>query len=314
MNSVVHKFSTYCRVCGLEPGELGSLFEKQRGGITPAEMIFHCIQLTIDPSDERPSNICRKCIKDLNISYKFCDLIRKSETKFQQMVSKQQTPPPEIKVESILLEEVKEEEGEEHDVANDFDFFVNEIEEQKDKVENVQPKSEQKPLRKQRRKRLKKPQTPERLFECHKCKDMFKIRKYLSRHMKEHSDATPNRCNVCGMYFSNVQFNRHLCKGESVQCEYCPEIFRSTLNLLKHVELHKDNIILNPCNLQATCSKVMPMKYLLECHASEHSHLATFVCECGNAYQNMDNLKAHKLYVHSSKRKLMSHICINTIT
>lgn len=68
-----------------------NLFETQEEDISLSEMISHCTQLKIAPHDNRPPNICKKCIKNLNISYEFRQLAQESDEKFRQMALSQES-------------------------------------------------------------------------------------------------------------------------------------------------------------------------------------------------------------------------------
>lgn len=60
-------------------------------------MISHCLQCPIQLSDNRPPNICQKCFAQLKSCYKFCNLARSSEEKFQAIV---------LSTETMKIEEV----------------------------------------------------------------------------------------------------------------------------------------------------------------------------------------------------------------
>lgn len=89
MNSLVLEYSKCCRICRKMPRAMVSIFDTRKKGILLAEMISHCTQLTIEPSDDRPANICKICTKNLYTAYDFCNLAKKSEQEFQHIVQLQ---------------------------------------------------------------------------------------------------------------------------------------------------------------------------------------------------------------------------------
>lgn len=105
------------------------------------------------------------------------------------------------------------------------------------------------------------------------------------------------------MFFSTTKFNKHLCKGKSVQCEYCDSgPFNTTLSLSQHLTIHKKDYILKNCS---KCSSAFPTKWELETHSQKHldSTLATHVCDlCGAAFSKKARLYYHK-FSHNSNEK-----------
>lgn len=140
-------------------------------------------------------------------------------------------------------------------------------------------------------------------FECHKCRQKFKDRNSLSKHLREHKVETPHKCTICGMYYSEINFKRHLCKGNSVQCEYCTESFETTLTLLEHLETHELNKILRKCE---KCPKLVETKYFFDCHMEQHQIGATYQCEiCKQLFDHCSTLCAHKI-VHTNETGKLS--------
>lgn len=131
--------------------------------------------------------------------------------------------------------------------------------------------------------------------ECYKCKLRLTNLNGLREHMKMHIDATPNKCKVCQMYYSTKRFDRHLCKGKNIQCEYCTKVFNSTIKLLKHLESHKDQLLMNHCPKTHCASKQFPMKSLFEWHLEMHSRmLPHFQCTmCDNRFTSRSCLLKH---------------------
>lgn len=91
MASVANDFLDLCRICAKKSKAMLALFEIRKEKISLVEMISHCTQLKFTPNDNRPQNVCRKCIKNLNISYEFSQLAKESEENFRQMVLSQES-------------------------------------------------------------------------------------------------------------------------------------------------------------------------------------------------------------------------------
>lgn len=321
MDSEFSEFSKYCRICAEAPCALSSLFETHKKGIQLAEMISCCTQLKIASNDNRPPNICKKCIKNLSISYEFRQLAQESEEKFRQMVLSQEK---EFKMESDdsmggdieFKEELFSFEDNtftEHDQSESDDFkrltaFIDPtaicVNQPKTdlKIEHAKPiksskRQSNKKVRKKKSTKKKSKWCFASKFECHKCKTELSTPSDLRSHLKEHVDATPNECNVCQMFFSNKNFERHLCKGKIIQCEYCSKEFTSMEQLTRHLENdHKNHLIMSKCG-QPKCKKRFAMKLLLEWHVQLHSNrFMSFVCAiCQSGFSRLSSYEAHML-------------------
>lgn len=147
-------------------------------------------------------------------------------------------------------------------------------------------------------------------LECFKCKlTHFNSLKHLHQHLKDHNDATPHECTVCGMYYTETNLKRHLCKGTneaSVQCEYCSYSFDSTTALLEHSKCHENQLIMKKCT---DCPKYFPMKLMLEWHEEIHKITKMFFCSiCNRAFSRESGLKNHILTHTSTKCKLFVYV------
>lgn len=337
-------FSNYCRVCAKEKRSLLSLFRTRKSGILLAEMISQCTQLLIDPNDDRPSGICSKCTRKVKASFKFRNLAKESEKKFQQM----HPDSVEMKSEEVLDIKVEEHSEEENGDYTDYskssmqpivlieplqlvvenqpnDEFEDEFLGENDSESSIlltpsltpspSPSSTSENQSSETSEKLtENPKRPNgkhtngltherqiaKKWECHKCKLRLERLKTLQAHIKEHNDATPNECTVCNMFFSNSTFNRHLCKGESIECEYCNEQCSSIVDLLKHLERHEKQIIVNKC---PRCPRLFSMKKLAEWHLNHgHEIRLGFSCDiCDKQFSKFSFLTAHKK-THTNKR------------
>lgn len=142
-----------------------------------------------------------------------------------------------------------------------------------------------------------------KIWRCHKCDITLPSLKHTQLHLKDHNDATPHECSVCGLYFSMQNFNRHLCKGEIILCEYCPQVFDSTAALLEHAKSHENQLIMNKC---LECPKYFAYKTVLDWHAEVHKNmLNTFFCHiCNRGFPMLISLRVHIKTHSKAKRKI----------
>lgn len=102
------EFSTCCRICASKSNSLCDIFNVKKNKISLAEMVSFCLQLPVASGDDRPSNICSKCIPNLNVAYEFCKLASVSEKKFEQWTQSTQTNEfsrPSAQFEEVLVEQ-----------------------------------------------------------------------------------------------------------------------------------------------------------------------------------------------------------------
>lgn len=101
--------------------------------------------------------------------------------------------------------------------------------------------------------------------------------------------------------FICCKFERHLCKGQCVQCPYCLESFGTTKSLLNHLEDYREQYKLHKCS---DCSKLFPMFYLLECHQAQHVQIEKpHVCYVCNRKFRVNFLLTKHLATHSDERR-----------
>lgn len=355
MSAAHIELSNHCRVCAEESSELLNIFKIRKKGVLLAEMIWQCTQVPIDPSDGRPSNICKKCLAKLHTSHKFCILTRNSEEKFRQMLSGEEKSfkRPTITVvdvkETILMrkeesdklemfeeENVKNEIKAEHDTDLEMEHFFDVGKEQlyqpvvlldsldigeSDPHANTKSEFSKRTINRPMQYRslfepIQKKRTSSRKimklgtdWECYKCKSKFEKFNSLKTHMNEHIDATSHRCTICKMYFSKQTLQKHLCRGMSVRCEYCTdsvEEFTTTVDLLKHLDSHGSQLILNKCSV-LRCAELLPMKALLEWHMKEHNKFSFFCGTCSRGFTTAKHLELHeKQHTASNKCKYIA--------
>lgn len=277
--------SGLCRVCAQNQPVMFDLFDVSVNGLKLSEMWDFCIPNTITENDNRPNCICSDCVNNLKIAYDFHNLIKSSEELFKQMISvdviKSERP---MEIPDPILVNV--------DDIEMFDYKIEPSESGRSSNNNgsTENPTEAKVFRKRKHS----------CFECHMCRWQTQHYKKMRTHMKEHKMATPNKCDICSMWFSNSKFVNHLCRGESVTCGYCPERFGTTLTLLKHLNGH-DKRNLHQCD---QCTKQYPMAFLLECHKQQHNGIEKpFICDiCSARFRFSFILKKH-IQSHSNERR-----------
>lgn len=329
MNCLQFNYKNCCRICADNSIETYNLFEIRHRGTKLAEMISFCTHLALQESDvSRPSNICRPCIESLRTAYEFCKLAKASERKFHEfnLLQPSATVFMQPKIESVLVNEEEEEGIENIDFKADFNNFDSpamideclkvEIKEEnyamdmdepfklsRPKVKRKNPPQESSKLILTTTKRQENVDVSKRVYkswQCYKCHADICRLESLRLHMKKHIEATPHECTVCGLYFSKRRFDRHLCKGKSVQCEYCTETFNSTVKILEHLECdHKDGQIMNRCT---HCRKSYPMRELYEFHTRYHFIKSIFCEICNRAFDTNIALNSHRTYMHRKSR------------
>lgn len=301
-------FHNLCRVCATKSAKTISLFGIRKKGLILADMLGICTQTNIRQTDIRPSYICNRCLSNLEIAFDFYNLVKSSENKFEIMLTTQQV---EQKVEPIefctlnddcllIQKHLKVEFSEENaEILPNQQQTVNKkptIDKPVINHSNINAIDEMDSYEQDMYNRKM-----NRLFECFLCKEKLKSFKDTRVHLKRHNEATPFKCKICTMNFSAAQFEQHLCKGQSVQCDYCFESFETTKSILTHLESHKDYHNLHKCT---DCSKLFPMMYLLECHQHQHKLVEKkHICHICNRGFRVNFLLTKHLATHSDERR-----------
>lgn len=305
---MAHNFNDLCRVCGKNSKKMISLFGIRKKGLTLADMLSICTQSSVHQTDRLPANVCNQCLANLEIAFDFHKQVKASEKQFQQILSLDEPiieiPSSEynapLEIDSGINEkcEPKLELVEEPGIFITCDVASVLNREPSSVVNNVATVTpELRAHRQEMRERRM-----HRLFECFMCKAKLKSFVDMRQHLKQHNEATPFSCKVCSMHFSAEQYERHLCHGESVQCDYCTESFRTTTSLLEHLESHTGHHKLFKCQ---DCSKIFPMVFLLDCHrARQHRVIERpYTCRiCMRTFRLANSLTKHRA-THSDERR-----------
>lgn len=313
-----------CRVCFNQLACMLSLFGERRSGLLLAEMLAACTLSRIDQMDTMPSSICLKCADRMYSAYEFCQLAKASEAKLQQLSgwaaihgetsgSTVKTEPLEVVDSTIAI-----------DPLEWTQEMAVEVQLQKS-PRHLQPQKPQKPRKSQKLRKLPEPASPanrrspskiktavsvyennendpnaSKRFECYLCKMELKSIEEGQTHLRLHADGTPHQCQICSMRYSRKGLDEHLCRGRSVKCDYCADVFHTTLSLLQHLQCHKGQETSHKCR---ACCQRFPMKFLRDVHRSAFDVHRPFQCEhCCRQYNEKYSLKKHCV-THSKLRR-----------
>lgn len=291
-----------CRVCGKYSNRMISLFGIRKKGLMLADMLAICTQSNVQRTDRFPSNICNQCLANLEIAFDFIKQVKASEDKFRQILKTNELAKETQSTEycaPTIKKYVKSECVEQTEIFISCDLpaepkrrrnLANEIETLTPEIRAYQQEMYERRMH--------------RLFECFMCKEKIISFQDMRRHLRGHNNATPFKCKICSMYFSAQQYEQHLCKGQSVPCDYCSESFQTTKSLLDHLDsdCHVEQHNLHKC---PDCSKLFPMVFLLECHRAQHRGPIEkpYVCHiCTRAFRVNFLLTKH-LATHSDDRR-----------
>ncbi|KAF7288099.1 hypothetical protein GWI33_000152 [Rhynchophorus ferrugineus] len=170
----------------------------------------------------------------------------------------------------------------------------------------------------------KKPKDGNLRRQCEHCKEYFANFLILKEHLKESHPEHKIRCPHCGERFIVTQeLTNHLrtksCKfsdnaetsEDALKCEKCPFKSDSTAELLFHVALHDEPLVINPLEfLELTdndvkakpiikykcplCDKFFP-KHSLQAHLRLHTEERPYACKiCDATFTRKNNLLYHE--------------------
>uniref|UniRef100_A0A1Q3F1X4 Putative c2h2-type zn-finger protein n=1 Tax=Culex tarsalis TaxID=7177 RepID=A0A1Q3F1X4_CULTA len=133
------------------------------------------------------------------------------------------------------------------------------------------------------------------LIECIYCKNVYRGRNTLKKHLKIHLNIKDYRCAHCPRTFTDrssfrIHEGRH--KGKSFECSHCGKAYFSQNELRQHQTMqHLERKF--ECE---TCRQKFPSKTILNDHQRVHLDERPFVCsECGMGFKRNRNLVRHQL-------------------
>uniref|UniRef100_A0A8D8PKD7 Zinc finger protein 544 n=1 Tax=Culex pipiens TaxID=7175 RepID=A0A8D8PKD7_CULPI len=133
------------------------------------------------------------------------------------------------------------------------------------------------------------------LVECIYCKNVYRGRNTLKKHLKIHLNIKDYRCAHCPRTFTDrssfrIHEGRH--KGKSFECSHCGKAYFSQNELRQHQTMqHLERKF--ECE---TCNQKFPSKTILNDHQRVHLDERPFVCpECGMGFKRNRNLVRHQL-------------------
>lgn len=149
--------------------------------------------------------------------------------------------------------------------------------------------------------------TDEKPFHCPLCRQEFKYRASITRHMVTHSQER-FQCPECNQTFLDYMSLRLHQRSHGAlkpyECPECGMVFKHYSVMADHRRKHTDRSRLHVCNI---CGKSFKYSSLLHQHKYLHTGQKPFHCsECGKKFAFAQNLKAHCRQHSLKKASLLS--------
>lgn len=280
MDFDVH-FSGLCRICATKGRNLASIFHTKHEDRTIADILSIFLQTNVHEDDGRPTNICFDCIPKLLESFELLTMLNDSEQFFQQIISSK-INNSQIEVSDQCAEPLVRVVKTEFPSNVDDPLAGDEVkhEEMVTTISNIKVELNRDNLSNEVKKR------PSRA-----------AKNKVARKKIEKSFE----CDVCGeLYRSKHNLDHHLCQGQQITCEYCPEICQSTAGIQQHVQIHGDSLFSFKCG---RCEQTFNMETLFIWHNMKHER-TQFTCEiCSKHFKLRNTWSNHIRIVHSDKRR-----------
>lgn len=289
-----------CRVCLSDKDNLISLFEVSSIK-SICEKIEHCSGIKIIRTEGHPSSICKGCVEELAICYKFLEKCCDSDKELRNLLEFHN--PRDI---SVNPEERQTEESKSCDDSN--------VKTEHNSSDSENPSAEsslilvhrvKKDRSKTRHKKVtsdKSVRREELQHTCEVCGKSLSSASNLRVHQRLHSGELPFRCDQCGRGFAQqgslaAHARRH--SGERpFCCATCPAAFAERTHLRRHASVHS----LERPFVCAACGKAVKSAFALKQHLRLHAAGRDHVCECcGAAFSVKGNLAAHMRARHSER-------------
>ncbi|XP_055626394.1 zinc finger protein OZF-like isoform X2 [Toxorhynchites rutilus septentrionalis] len=133
------------------------------------------------------------------------------------------------------------------------------------------------------------------LIECTYCKNVYRGRNTLKKHLRIHLGIKDYQCNYCPRTFTDrsslrIHQGRHV--GKSFKCPHCSKSYFSQNELRQHLTMqHLERRYV--CDV---CQRRFPSRTILNDHSRVHLPDRPFVCkQCGAGFKRNRNLLRHQL-------------------
>ncbi|XP_020809607.1 zinc finger protein 583 [Drosophila serrata] len=325
-----------CRICGTHSITLVGIFDQRqrrqfKGEVEPnlADMVKKCAEVQIDSGDPLPQKICRNCIQDAQIAYRFKRRCEQSYQKFYLAIANQ----PEIKKESkdpgdhFIIEE-------HFDNAVDIKLLVDIREESFDQTSTKkelpkmvpgQPKKVQQAIRESSKEYqnslLEHNKIQKKSCTCQTCGESFMFETDLDKHLCFSISDPTVECPICLKVFSTSRgLDIHKCqpmKKRPFECPHCPQTFTHNHYLKAHLLIHPADetgqLAIGPhkCTM---CRAGFANKASLKVHVRTHLEERPHSCPiCASNFRSKQALKVH-IRTHTGEKPYQCPHCPKTFS
>ncbi|XP_076139134.1 uncharacterized protein LOC143122170 isoform X3 [Alosa pseudoharengus] len=151
--------------------------------------------------------------------------------------------------------------------------------------------------------------TGEKPHRCTTCGKSFRSRLQLAIHQVTHTGERPHRCAECGKAFgqvSHLKAHQMIHTGERPhQCPECGKAFRQMSDLKKHLRFHTGE---KPHRC-SQCGRAFTQISCLRTHQRTHAGVKPHRCpECGKTFCEISGLKKHQI-VHTEEKPYSCALC-----
>ncbi|XP_014369412.2 gastrula zinc finger protein XlCGF57.1, partial [Papilio machaon] len=318
------KYLHACRICLGKGQHTLNLFSKNEEAIRIIDKILECFQIKLEFKKHLPSFICKKCIEDVTIAWKFREKCINFEKQFA-LYNKDvlETNATFLHSNDELEEiEVKEEFGpneENVDLTNGTRVTGTSLMRTTENrlkcpycnktLKNEASLQKHKVSMHQKRKYLGNVTGfgSNRRYHCTKCSYATPHSQTLINHMRTHNGERPYNCD-CGKSFTqSSSLAAHKKTHSSITfftCSVCGKQFKHAFSLKKHLHVHE--IAQFSCDI---CNKLLKSKQSLQAHMQRHYNIHNYSCEdCGSTFVTSSELINHKKK-HNVKKNVECHLC-----
>nr|CAD7439199.1 unnamed protein product [Timema bartmani] len=236
-----YNFDKICRLCMAQKEAMLQIFEAEVTDepVLIPDRIMMCATVKISLGDGLPSQICKTCAQELDVSFHFRRKCENSDVSLRRLLGKCEIDSEEddllrgvgdtIKVELFETGSTHEQDssGEEENSCPDYDQ-ANDTEFREETYSSEEPKGRKKKSRKHDsggRKRsankvhrcgecqkvFSQVHSKEKPYHCPLCPKVFAYRKTLKIHMNIHTGEKPHCCDICSKCFSErSHLKRHM--------------------------------------------------------------------------------------------------------